>query len=335
MDLHTFKITDQLSGQMMGIRADITPQVARIDAYRLNRESPVRLCYADNVLHTKPRGIMTSRVPIRIGAELYGHSGEACDIELICLMHETLRALEILDIHIVLGHVGIFRSLVLEANMDTDTEKSLFEAMQRKAYDEIDEVLGASLEDSNLRDMLKGLSKLSGDEKTLEDAITVFADAPESVKIELQELVAIVEGVKQRIPDIVLCFDLCELRGYEYHTGIVFAAYTPSYGRAVSKGGRYDHIGEVFGRARPASGFDSDLKVLAKLSAKTCQQRAGILAPDLNDVGLQDSINKLRRDGEIVIVNLTGTPLDEKSQSEMNCDRQLVLKEGVWEVDSL
>ncbi len=335
LDLHTFKVTDQLSGQMMGIRADITPQVARIDAHRLNREGPVRLCYADNVLHTKPRGIMTSRVPIRIGAELYGHSGEACDIELICLMHETLSALEILDIHIVLGHVGIFRSLVLEANMDTDTEKSLFEAMQRKAYDEIDEVLGASLDDSNLRDMLKGLSRLSGDEKTLEDAITVFADAPESVKTELQELVAIVKGVKQRIPNIVLCFDLCELRGYEYHTGIVFAAYTPSYGRAVSKGGRYDHIGEVFGRARPASGFDSDLKVLAKLSAKTCQQRAGILAPDLNDVGLQESINKLRREGEIVIVNLTGIPLDKKSQSEMNCDRQLVLKKGVWEVDSL
>jgi ATP phosphoribosyltransferase regulatory subunit len=250
-------------------------------------------------------------------------------------MHETLSALEILDIHIVLGHVGIFRSLVLEANMDTDTEKSLFEAMQRKAYDEIDEVLGASLDDSNLRDMLKGLSRLSGDEKTLEDAITVFADAPESVKTELQELVAIVKGVKQRIPNIVLCFDLCELRGYEYHTGIVFAAYTPSYGRAVSKGGRYDHIGEVFGRARPASGFDSDLKVLAKLSAKTCQQRAGILVPDLNDVGLQESINKLRREGEIVIVNLTGIPLDKKSQSEMNCDRQLVLKKGVWEVDSL
>ena len=115
----------------------------------------------------------------------------------------------------------------------------------------------------------------------------------------------------------------------------MYAAYTPSYERAVYRGGRYDHIGEVFGRARPASGFDSDLKVLAKLSAKTCQQRAGILAPDLNDVGLQDSINKLRRDGEIVIVNLTGTPLDEKSQLEMNCDRQLVLKEGVWEVDSL
>ena len=335
LDLHTFKITDQLSGRMMGIRADITPQAARIDAHRLNRESPVRLCYADSVLHTKPRGIMTSRVPIRIGAELYGHSGEACDIELICLMHETLRALEIGDIHIVLGHVGIFRSLVNEAKLDSETEQSLFEAVQRKAYDEIDEVLQASVSDSKLRDMLRKLSRLSGDEKTLEEAITAFSAAPESVKTELQELVAIVEGVKQRIPDIVLCFDLCELRGYEYHTGIVFAAYTPKYGRAVSKGGRYDHIGEVFGRARPASGFDSDLKVLAKLSAKTFKQKAGIIAPNLKDAEFQESINKLRGECEIVIVNFTDAPLDEKAQLEMNCDRQLILKEGAWVVEAL
>ena len=335
LDLHTFKITDQLSGRMMGIRADITPQAARIDAHRLNRESPVRLCYADNVLHTKPRGIMTSRVPIRIGAELYGHSGEACDIELICLMHETLRALEICDIHIVLGHVGIFRSLVHEAKLDAETEQTLFEAVQRKAYDEIDAVLAVSVSDSKVSDMLRQLSRLSGDEKTLAEAITAFSVAPESVKAELQELVAIVEGVKQRIPEIVLCFDLCELHGYEYHTGIVFAAYTPDYGRAVSQGGRYDHIGEVFGRARPASGFDSDLKVLAKLSAKTFQQRAGIIAPNLNDTELQESINKLRQEGEIVIVNFTDALLDEKTQAEMNCDRQLILKDGAWVVDAL
>ena len=145
LDLHTFKITDQLSGRMMGIRADITPQAARIDAHCLNREGPVRLCYADNVLHTRPRGIMTSRVPIRIGAELYGYSGVECDIELVCIMHETLRAAEINDVHIVLGHVGIFRTLLLEANLDEGTERSLFEAVQRKEYDRIDEVLNSSV----------------------------------------------------------------------------------------------------------------------------------------------------------------------------------------------
>ncbi|GIT23810.1 MAG: ATP phosphoribosyltransferase regulatory subunit [Gammaproteobacteria bacterium] len=335
LDLHTFKITDQLTGRMMGIRADITPQAARIDAHRLNREGPVRLCYADNVLHTKPRGIMTSRVPIRIGAELYGHSGVECDVELICLMYETLSAIAIDEIHIVLGHVGIFRSLVEKAGLDAEIEQSLFEAVQRKAYDEIDSVLDASVKDKDLQSMLKQLSRLSGDESTLQDALGVFSNAPDSVKAELQELVAIVEGVKQQIPDIVLCFDLCELRGYEYHTGIVFAAYIPEHGRAVAKGGRYDHIGEVFGRARPASGFDSDLKVLAKLSTKEFTQKAGIVAPNLNDEGLRETISKLREQGEIVIVNLADQPLDNNDQQEMNCDRQLVNKGGAWVVETL
>jgi len=335
LDLHTFKITDQLTGRMMGIRADITPQAARIDAHRLNREGPVRLCYADNVLHTKPRGIMTSRVPIRIGAELYGHSGVECDVELICLMYETLSVIAIDEIHIVLGHVGIFRSLVEKAGLDVEIEQSLFEAVQRKAYDEIDSVLDASVKDKDLQSMLKQLSRLSGDESTLQDALGVFSNAPDSVKAELQELVAIVEGVKQQIPDIVLCFDLCELRGYEYHTGIVFAAYIPEHGRAVAKGGRYDHIGEVFGRARPASGFDSDLKVLAKLSTKEVTQKAGIVAPNLNDEGLRETISKLREQGEIVIVNLADQPLDNNDQQEMNCDRQLVNKGGAWVVETL
>ena len=335
LDLHTFKITDQLTGRMMGIRADITPQAARIDAHRLNREGHVRLCYADNVLHTKPRGIMTSRVPIRIGAELYGHSGVECDVELICLMYETLSAIAIDEIHIVLGHVGIFRSLVEKAGLDAEIEQSLFEAVQRKAYDEIDSVLDASVKDKDLQSMLKQLSRLSGDESTLQDALGVFSNAPDSVKAELQELVAIVEGVKQQIPDIVLCFDLCELRGYEYHTGIVFAAYIPEHGRAVAKGGRYDHIGEVFGRARPASGFDSDLKVLAKLSTKEFTQKAGIVAPNLNDEGLRETISKLREQGEIVIVNLADQPLDNNDQQEMNCDRQLVNKGGAWVVETL
>ena len=335
LDLHTFKITDQLSGRMMGIRADITPQAARIDAHCLNREGPARLCYADNVLHTKPRGIMTSRVPIRIGAELYGHSGVECDIELVCLMHQTLKAIEINDIHIVLGHVGIFRTLVHEAKLKESTERELFEAVQRKAYDEIDLVLSKSVSDSVLRGMLQNLTRLSGDEETLSKALTVFADAPDSVKAELKELVAIVEEVKQRIPDIVLCFDLCELRGYEYHTGIVFAAYSPNYGRAVAKGGRYDHIGEVFGRARPASGFDSDLKVLARLSKKVPEKKTGILAPNIVDEKLSDFVDSLRKQGEIVITNLVNQTIDKETCEELNCDRQIVLKNNSWLVDPL
>ncbi len=335
LDIHTFKITDQLSGRMMGIRADITPQAARIDAHCLNHEGPVRLCYADSVLHTKPRGIMTSRVPIRIGAELFGHAGVECDIELICLMHATLNWAQLSELHIVLGHVGIFRSLVQEADLAASTERELFDAMQRKAYDEIDAVLDAQVTDTRLAVLLRKLSRLSGDETVLTEAVEAFADAPASVQKELQDLRTIAEGVKRRIPDVVLCFDLCELRGYAYHTGIVFAAYTPDYGRAVAKGGRYDHIGEVFGRARPASGFDSDLKTLAKLTRRNFERPKSILAPAGDDAALLKVIAALREAGEVVITNLEESLLDKNKLAELNCDRQLVERDGQWQVETL
>lgn len=334
LDLHTFKITDQLSGRMMGVRADITPQAARIDAHCLNREGPVRLCYADSVLHTKPRGLLTSRVPIRVGAELYGHAGVECDIELISLMYQTLKTASIDDIYIVLGHVGIFRTLVQAASIDAETEATLFEAVQRKAFDEIDAVLERAVADKTLGEMLRQLTRLSGGESVLQEAVDVFSKAPESVKQELQELLSIAEGVKLRHPDIELCFDLCELRGYEYHTGIVFAAYTTNYGSAVAKGGRYDDIGEVFGRARPASGFDSDLKTIARLSSKTFQKKPAIIAPGLDDVDLLAAIARLRAEGEIVIMNLEEGELNSRDQQDLNCDRKLVSRDGKWQLEN-
>lgn len=335
LELHTFKIIDQLSGRMMGVRADITPQAARIDAHCLNREGPVRLCYADSVLHTKPQGLLTSRVPIRVGAELYGHAGVECDIELVCLMHATLQAAQIGELHIVLGHVGLFRSLVNEARLSTETQQLLFEAVQRKAYDEIDAVVNAMVSDKKLAELLKKLSRLSGDASVLEEAKSVFASAPASVKREFADLLAIVAGVQQRIPDIVLCYDLCELRGFEYHTGIVFAAYTPSYGKAVAKGGRYDHIGEVFGRARPASGFDSDLKTLARLSGRQYRRPAGILAPVGANAELLKVITNLRESGEIVISSLQDKQISKPEAEELGCDRRLVLQSGKWVVEKL
>ena len=330
LDLQTFKITDQLSGRMMGIRADITPQVARIDAHCLDREGPVRLCYSDNVLHTKPRGIVTSRVPIKIGAELYGHSSSNCDVEMICLMYESLNMLEVSDIHIVLGHVGIFRKLVQEANLGKSEEQNLFESVQRKAFDEVDEKIGRLVSNKHIGEMISTLVRLSGDESILTTALEQFSKAPRSVKSELEELESVSKKLKERLPDMKLCFDLCELRGYEYHTGIVFAAYSPHSGRAISKGGRYDHIGEVFGRARPASGFDSDLKVLAKLSSKTFDQNKGIIAPDILDQGLQELVTKLRANGETVITNLDKSALEGKALEELNCDRHLVKEDGSW-----
>jgi len=332
LDIHTFKIVDQLSGRMMGIRADITPQAARIDAHCLNREGPVRLCYSDNVLHTKPRGLITSRVPIRIGAELYGHAGVECDIELICLMQETLATTGIDNAQIVLGHVGIFRSLLAEANLDAETEQQLFGAVQRKAFDEIDAVLADSVSDAGLRNQLQQLTRLSGGENVLEQAKEVFAGASQTVLAELDELMAIAAGVRRRLPDIRIGFDLCELRGYEYHTGIVFAAYTADYGRAVAKGGRYNDIGEVFGRARPASGFDSDLKTLARLSKRKFLAAPAILAPAEDDADLLAKITELRSSGEIVIQQLGD---DSESAAEMNCNRKLEKQGSTWTIVEL
>lgn len=335
LELQTFKIIDQLSGRMMGIRADVTPQVARIDSHRLDKEGPARLCYSDNVLHTKPRGIMTSRVPIRIGAELFGHKGINCDVELICLMNESLSKLGINDIYIVLGHVGIFRKLVDEARLEKSAEDNLFEAVQRKAFDEIDDIVNSFVPDKNVREMLRSLTRLSGDESILAKALDIFESAPPNVRAELKELSEITRKVKERVPQVNLCFDLCELRGYEYHTGIVFAAYSSNYGRAIAKGGRYDHIGEVFGRARPASGFDSDLKVLAKLSSSIFEKKGGVLAPDIIDESLQKLVENLRESGEIVITNLSNEKLTGKVLEELDCDRHLVNEDGAWVVRPL
>ena len=333
LDLHTFRITDQLTGRMMGIRADITPQAARIDANCLHQTTPVRLCYADSVLHTRPRGLMTSRVPIRIGAELFGHQGVSCDIELVCLMLETLRLAGIADCRMVLGHVGIFRKLLAEARLDAATEQGLFAAVQRKAFDQIDAVLEAAVTDSSLRTMLSRLTRLSGDEQVLEQAKSVFAGASAAVQAALAELVTIVDGVKQRNPRAMLGFDLCELRGYTYHTGIVFAAYTPGYGRAVAKGGRYDEIGKVFGRARPASGFDSDLKTLARLSGRDFPLSPGILAPWNADRNMMHKVRALRAAGEIVIQQLDAVAMSSAECAAIHCDRRLVRRGDDWTVE--
>lgn len=333
LDLHTFKITDQLSGRMMGVRADITPQVARIDARNLHRDGPARLCYADSVLHTRPQGLLSSRVPIKIGAELFGHAGIACDIELILLMAETLRLTGIRPIHVVLGHVGIFRGLVAAAGLNSDAETELFDLVQRKAHAETDAWLDTNVADQGAREMLRGLSQLSGGVEVMAQAESLLTAAPVPVLDALNELRQISDAVGQRSSDIVLGFDLSELRGYQYHTGTVFAAYTPAHGRAVAKGGRYDEIGKVFGRSRPASGFDADLKLLAQLSNRDYPSPRVVLAPGRSDAALQTLIAKLREGGEIVIQHLGADAPDDTLMRELQCTACIVADDKLgWRV---
>jgi len=327
VDLLTFKVTDQLSGRTMGIRADITPQVARIDAHSLHSDGPARLCYAGSVLHTRPQSLLASRSPIQIGVEFYGDAGLASDSEVVLLMLETLRVAEIDAITLDLGHVGIYRALVQAAAISAEDERSLFDALQRKATGDIAGVLGRAVGDERLRNWLLQLNCLQGGIDVLQRARAAFAGAPAAVSAAIDELAAIAECVQARLPSVNLYFDLGELRGYHYHTGLVFAALAPGWGRALANGGRYDHIGEVFGRARPATGFSTDLKALIALGNTRARARCGaILAPADSDIALWRAVQALRAQGERVVYALPG------QSGVPACDRQLMLRDGGWQV---
>jgi ATP phosphoribosyltransferase regulatory subunit len=331
VDLLTFKVTDQLTGRTMGIRADITPQVARIDAHSLRREGPVRLCYAGSVLHTRPKSLMASRSPIQIGVEFYGDAGLASDSEVVLLMLETLRVGGLSGVTLDLGHVGIYRALVAAAALSSAVEQELFDALQRKADAEVAALLQRSVSDARLRNWLLDLGQLHGDIAVLQNARARFAGAPAEVLAAIDELAAVADIVRARLPDVSLYFDLSELRGYHYHTGLVFAALVPGWGQAVANGGRYDQVGAVFGRARPATGFNTDLKALIALvgDAPEGSRAGGILAPASDAIELWHAVQQLRAQGERVIHALPG------QQRAAECDRQLVLKDGRWQVEPL
>lgn len=330
LQLRTFKIVDQLTGRTMGVRADLTSQAARIDAHGLQRPGPTRLCYADSVLHTKPSSLTASRCPIRIGAELYGHAGTDSDVEVISLMLETLRAAGLETLQLALGHVGIYRSIIDNAGLDRELEQSIFEASQRKSGSEIAALLKQANTNGKLLRMLQALPSLSGGIEVLDRAEAELSDAPGSTLDDIRELRGIAAALARRYPEQSLYFDLSELRGYEYHTGVVFAAYIPGFGEAVAKGGRYDHIGEVFGRKRPATGFDADLKTLLALGGRNYAEPDKIFAPAGDDPELLSCIARLRGEGRQVVVELEG---QRESAREMGCGSRLVHVNGEWRVE--
>ena len=331
LNLQTFQLVDQLSGRVMGVRADMTPQVARIDAHQLKREAPNRLCYIGTVLHTRPDGFGGSRSPMQVGAELYGHAGIESDVEIIGLMLETFRQAGVQNVLLDLGHVGIFRALAAQAGLNAGQEASLFEMLQRKAIPEIGGFLAQLNIGSAMFDMLAGLPTLHGDVDCLDRAAQVLQAADGQVKAALDYLRRTAQRLRARESDVVIHFDLSELRGYHYQTGIVFAAYVPGQGQELARGGRYDAIGEVFGRARAATGFSTDLKTLVDLSIReNVQAQPGIFAPCVEDAGLLQMIAQLRTQGETVIEQLPGQVGDAKT---MGCDKQLVKHKTQWLVE--
>jgi ATP phosphoribosyltransferase regulatory subunit len=326
LDLSTFKVVDQLTGRLMGIRADMTPQAARIDAHMLNQQGVSRLCYAGTVLRTKPDGLARTREPLQLGAELFGHAGIESDVEIQRLMIKALQLLGLEKIHIDFSHVAIFESLVKVGKIDADLEQALYAALQSKEKSAL-----ASLAkdlDAPIQQALLSLTELNGDVSVLDKALKVLPPLP-----EIAHALANLSAVASKLSDlnVQVSFDLGELRGYHYHSGIVFAAYAQGYTGPVALGGRYDEVGVAFGRARPATGFSIDLRGIVTALPPTSLPKT-ILAPEDNDAALLAKIEALRTEGLVVIQVL---PHTQVSAEELNCDTQLVFRDGEWRIEAL
>ncbi|MGH8560034.1 MAG: ATP phosphoribosyltransferase regulatory subunit [Methylococcales bacterium] len=333
LELQTFKLTDQLSGRTLGVRADMTPQVARIDAHNLHRDEPTRLCYLGTVLNALNDPLEKSRSPLQVGAELYGHAGIDSDLEIAQLMLETLAIAGIRNVHMDLGHVAIFRGLAKQAGLDKTRESKVFEIMQRKAVPELNELLESCRLQEPVREMLAQLPRLNGHQGVLERAANVLSESNRDVMEALQYLEEFSQRLRVRFPLLPINFDLAELRGYHYQTGVVFAAFVPGYGREIARGGRYDEIGKVFGRARPATGFSADVKVLASLTLHVPNNcPCAVFAPAANDPDLDEKIRDLRMAGRVVIQELPG---QAGGAEQMNCGYRLERQDDDWLVVQL
>ncbi|HUJ00169.1 MAG TPA: ATP phosphoribosyltransferase regulatory subunit [Usitatibacter sp.] len=311
LDLATFKLVDQLSGRMMGLRADHTPQVARIDAHLLNRQGVARLCYCGSVLHTRPAGMTKMREPIQIGAELYGHAGLEADVEIVRLMIAALQRAGLERVHIDLGNPAIYRAMAESAKVDSERAEEVFHAVQQK--------------DCAAAGDLAVLTALNGGVDVIDRA---RSELPKSraIAAELDKLERLAQSCAGAAVEVSV--DLAELGGFNYESGLTFAAFTPGSPDAIARGGRYDEVGASFGRARPATGFTMDLRQLAAL-APAPPARRRILAPALQDAALDAAIAKLREAGEVVVVELPG---HGAAREELGCDRRLEKKDGKWHV---
>lgn len=334
LDLQTFKLTDQVSGEMLGVCADITPQVARIDAHNLKHDRPTRLCYVGTTLRTLGDSLAKTRSPMQIGAEIYGHSGIESDLEVIQLMLEMLAVTGLQNVHLDLGHVEIYRSLSEQAGLTQTQETALFDVLQRKAIPELSNLVDGFDIAENYKTIFKTLPTLNGGIEVLEKAAKVLANTGDAVSQALQELQAVADKLSINFPALPVSFDLSELRGYHYHTGIVFASFVPELGREVARGGRYDNIGEFFGRARAATGFSADLKLLNALSKQLTEQNVVqlIYAPLADDASLTEAIRDLRAQGVAVVQQLPGHPDEIK---ELACTGMLEKQNQNWIVKSL
>ncbi|VXC07807.1 ATP phosphoribosyltransferase regulatory subunit [Burkholderia sp. 8Y] len=322
LDLRTFKLVDQLSGRTLGLRADITPQVSRIDAHLLNRQGVTRLCYAGVVLHTRPRGLHATREQIQIGAEIFGHAGLEADLEIQQLMLDSLHLAGLTKVRLDLCHAGVLAALLDLEPAAASLGEALYDALAAKDVPRLNE-LTAHLGHVP-REALRALPSLYGDASVLQAARARLPNLPVIARAldDLAFLAAQANGAE-------LMIDLADLRGYAYHSGVMFSAYVDGVPNAVARGGRYDDVGLAYGRARPATGFSLDLREVARISPVDARGSA-ILAPWKHDEPLRAAVAALRDAGEVVIQALPGHDHD---LDEFAFDRVLIERDGRWTVE--
>ncbi len=328
LGLQTFKLVDQLSGRTMGLRADTTPQVARIDAHLLNRQGIARLCYCGPVLHTRPDRPYASREPLQFGAEIYGHAGLEADLEALSLALDCLKATRVDNVTVDMAHANIVQSLLSGVPVEAAVLARIHSALATKDASEL-RVLARNFP-APVREGLLALVSLYGDGKVLAEAQKALPDAP-----GLREALASLKWLAGHLQGAKISFDLADLRGYAYYTGVRFAIYMNGASSALVRGGRYDEVGAVFGRNRPAVGFSLDVKELVAVVAKP-PLKAAVRAPWLDSgkdaAELRTAIAALRAGGETVVCVLPG---HESELEEFHCDRELAHVAGRWVVKAI
>ncbi|MBK6293759.1 MAG: ATP phosphoribosyltransferase regulatory subunit [Rhodoferax sp.] len=324
LDLQTFKLVDQLSGRMMGVRADSTPQVARIDAHLLNRQGVARLCYCGPVVHTRPAGPHATREPMQFGAEIYGHSGLEADLEVLQLALDGLKAAKLQAACVDLADARIVPAVLHGVAADAQVLAQVHQALASKDRSEL-AVLTRDFPAAS-REALLALVELYGDASVLTQAHSSLAAFP-----AVGQALSSLKWLAGHLEGVAVSYDLADMRGYGYYSGARFCIYAPGANDALVRGGRYDHVGAVFGRNRPAAGFSLDVKALVgAIEPRTL--RAAIRAPWSEQPALRAAIAALRQGGETVVCQLPG---HESEIDEFHCDRELVQLAGQWVVQAV
>ena len=326
LNLQTFKLVDQLSGRTLGLRADMTPQVARIDAHLLNRKGVTRLCYAGSVAHARTPVGSSAREELQLGAEIYGCASWEADFEALTLLLQTLSVAGLNQVYLDLSHAGVLEGILDGQHLEKADIETLYSLLQSKDRPRL--AAWAKCLPAQSAQALMALTELNG--PCAEVLASAKKSLPKHALIEgaLTQLEKLAAATSQLPNDVELSIDLADLRGYQYHSGVMFAAYVDKLPQPIARGGRYDHVGQAFGRPRPATGFSMDLLTLANL-APVAPRKSAIAAPWTIDASLASKIAELRNAGEVVIQSMPG---DAVESAEYLCDRELVLQAGSWEV---